>query len=1265
VRAHGRFRLSDVSQALLLTGLFISAVPRVQGAVYVVSNEAELRQAVIDANANGDPASTITLANDIVIADPNAFATIAKPLTINTGAFTVTGAIGTGTTGPGLDGLSFLRGPVTVDGAVVGGGAAASNSSGTGGVGVSRSGGEMTNLGAVTGGKGGSTCRTCGAGRIAGTGGAGVAVTDGFLVNEASGFITGGSGGDYDAQNGVGSSINAYPGGGGAGVTMVGGSLDNRGAIIGGNGGIGTNFPSNADNIFARAGGTGVELTGGSHINSGTIAGGEGGIGKNQGASGHGAGGVGLYLTGGGILINSGSINGEDGRSGGGSSAASGSFGGTGAVVTAGSTLENSGTITGGNSGTSNASGGGLGISGENATVINSGVVNAGLHGNGTQANAIEFTGGVNMLELRSGSTINGNVKAFGANDTLALGGSTDDSFDIGKIGAAKQYRSFGIFEKKGASTWTLTGATVETTPWTLTQGALSVSDDAKLGADAGALTFNGGVLQVTGTSFTGTARVINWGASGGGFDIADAENTFTVGQSLVGGGPLTKFGAGALVMTGENTYAGGTTIASGTLQLGDGGTSGSIVGDVVNNGALAFNRADDVIFDGVISGTGRVNQIGPGTTILTNASTYTGGTIIAQGSLQLGNGGTTGSIVGDVVNNGALAFNRSDTFVFNGVVSGSGTLSQIGTGTTVLTAENRYSGGTTIASGTLQLGDGGTTGSIVGDVANDGTLAFNRADTLTFGGTISGAGAIRQIGAGMTRLTADSSVFEGATTVEAGTLSVNGRLGGSMDVLGGRLQGIGTVGSTTHFAGGTIAPGNSIGTLTIEGDYVGDGGTLEIETELGGDDSPTDRLVVTGNTSGSTRVKVINVGGTGALTAEGIKIVDVGGASNGTFALRGDYVFQGQPAVVGGAYGYRLYQHGVRTPADGDWYLRSTLFNPPDPTDPDPAPLYQPGVPAYEVYAQVLQGLNALGTLQQRVGNRYWSGAGAVDGSGFIEGSGVWGRIEGVHSHFDPKVTTSSTGYDVNTFKLRAGVDGQLHDSDSGKLIGGFMAHYGHAWANASSLYGDGDLDTDGYGFGGTLTWYGAKGFYADGQAQLTWYDSDLSSRLARRRLAEGIGGFGYGLSLETGQRIDLDRQWTITPQAQLAYSEVDFDGFKDVFGAKVALDRGNSLRGRLGISTEYQDAWQDDAGQIRRTKLYWITNLYNEFLEGVKADVSGTKFASRNDRFWGGVGVGGSFNWGDDRYSIYGEAAVNTSLANFADSYWVNGTVGLRVVW
>ena len=113
----------------------------------------------------------------------------------------------------------------------------------------------------------------------------------------------------------------------------------------------------------------------------------------------------------------------------------------------------------------------------------------------------------------------------------------------------------------------------------------------------------------------------------------------------------------------GANTYTGGTTISAGTLQLGDGGARGGIIGNVVNNSTLSFNRADAMIIDGEISGTGAVNQIGTGTTILTGDNTYTGPTTISAGTLQIGNGGTTGSLgSGPLVNNGTSAFSRSDT---------------------------------------------------------------------------------------------------------------------------------------------------------------------------------------------------------------------------------------------------------------------------------------------------------------------------------------------------------------------------------------------------------------------------------------------------------------------------------------------------------------------------------------------------------------------------------------------------------------------------
>ncbi len=386
--------------------------------------------------------------------------------------------------------------------------------------------------------------------------------------------------------------------------------------------------------------------------------------------------------------------------------------------------------------------------------------------------------------------------------------------------------------------------------PWTFNNGTLS--NDG-----SGALTLSGNVNLFAGT-----------GTLGGSF--TGAANTMS--GVISGGGALSVNTAGTWALTNANTYTGGTTITAGTLQLGNGGTTGSILGNVVDNGVLAFNRSDAVTFGGVISGSGQVQQLGAGTTILASDNTYTGGTTISAGTLQLGSGGTSGSIVGDVVNNGTLAFNRSDTSTLSGAISGSGGVSQIGSGTTILAGNNTYTGGTTISAGTLQLGDGGTSGSIVGNVVNNGVLAFNRSDTFTFGGAISGTGAVNQIGSGTTILTGDSSSFTGATVIAQGTLVVNGSLAGSAVTVasGARLGGSGTIGATTLASGGRITPGNSIGTLTVSGSYSqASGASYQVELDPG--TVTSDRIQVTGTAtlaSGAT-LSVVNYTGAGYVAGQ------------------------------------------------------------------------------------------------------------------------------------------------------------------------------------------------------------------------------------------------------------------------------------------------------------------------------------------------------------------------------------------------------------
>jgi fibronectin-binding autotransporter adhesin len=261
-------------------------------------------------------------------------------------------------------------------------------------------------------------------------------------------------------------------------------------------------------------------------------------------------------------------------------------------------------------------------------------------------------------------------------------------------------------------------------------------------GAGTASLVFDGGTLQAVAnqSNFVGGFADGNATIGSGGAFLDSNGYTVTATSSFSGAGGLTKRGPGTLILAGNNTYGGATTIEAGKLQIGNGGTAGSIAGNVANNGTLAFNRSDDITFDGDISGSGALENSGAGTVILTGTNTHAGGTTITAGTLQLGNGGTTGSIAGDVVNNGLFAFNRSDDFTFGGAISGSGAVRQAGAGKVSIATANTYSGGTTIQSGTVQTSHASALGT-GGAILNGGTLdPVGRLDlaSLTWnGGTV------------------------------------------------------------------------------------------------------------------------------------------------------------------------------------------------------------------------------------------------------------------------------------------------------------------------------------------------------------------------------------------------------------------------------------------------------------------------------------------------------------------------------------------------
>ena len=218
----------------------------------------------------------------------------------------------------------------------------------------------------------------------------------------------------------------------------------------------------------------------------------------------------------------------------------------------------------------------------------------------------------------------------------------------------------------------------------------MSVSTDANLGTAANGLDFQGGTLRVTGTAFQSTPRMITWGAAGGGFDIADAGNTYTVAQALSGAGGLNKLGAGVLVLSSNNGYTGPTRVAGGTLGR-RWRHGGAIAGDAdVQAGAtLAFKRSDRLVYGGALSGAGQLRQQGSGTLVLTGNNRLTGATLIDAGTLQIGDGGATGGLAGNVANNGALIFNRSDDIAYAGSLSGSGATRKLGAGTLTLSGDS------------------------------------------------------------------------------------------------------------------------------------------------------------------------------------------------------------------------------------------------------------------------------------------------------------------------------------------------------------------------------------------------------------------------------------------------------------------------------------------------------------------------------------------------------------------------------------------------
>ncbi len=550
--------------------------------------------------------------------------------------------------------------------------------------------------------------------------------------------------------------------------------------------------------------------------------------------------------------------------SGGGSGTFGGTIGGTGGVTKTGAgteTLTGASTYTGG-------------------TTVAGGTLAIGAGGSLAATGAVSLTGLGTTLDL-SGAGANQTIGALSgaAGSSVTLGGNGLTFGDGTNQTFGGAISGTGGITKQGSGTETLTGANTYGGSTTINAGNLIIGTGGSLssattvnlatsgtgfalGAGAGAQTI-GGLAGVAGTTV---------GLGGSTLTLGGSANT-SFGGTISGTGGLVKNGTGSQTLTGNNTFSGGTTLGGGTLALGSNGALGTgavtvnapstidTTTAVTLSNPLALNAnatiggTQNLTLSGVVSGSGGLVKNGQSALTLNNSNTYQGGTVVNGGSLVLGNSGALGG-GGLTLNGGSLALGGTNLSLgalngaangtidtgtgslavagggsYGGTLTGGGSLTKSGAGTLTLTGASNYSGGTTIGAGTLQIGNGGTSGSLAGNVADSGALVFNRADNVSFGGAISGSGSLMQAGTGQLTLTG-TSTLSGPTTVNAGTLAVNGSLGNSTVTVqsGATVTGTGTIGGLVVANGATASAPQPGAALNVAGNVTFQpGSTLQV----------------------------------------------------------------------------------------------------------------------------------------------------------------------------------------------------------------------------------------------------------------------------------------------------------------------------------------------------------------------------------------------------------------------------------------------------
>ncbi|HDK2457376.1 TPA: autotransporter outer membrane beta-barrel domain-containing protein [Escherichia coli] len=797
-----------------------------------------------------------------------------------------------------------------------------------------------------------------------------------------------------------------------------------------------------------------------------------------------------------------------------------------------------------------------------------------------------------------------------------------------------------------------------------------------------------GGMWEVNKNVYTtiGVAGVGNLNISDGGKFVS--QNITFLGDKASGIGTLNLMDA---------------TSSFDTVGINVGNFGSGIVN--VSNGAT-LNSTGYGFIGGNASGKGIVNistdSLWNLKTSSTNAQLLQVG-VLGTGELNI----TTGGIVkardtqialndkskGDVRVDGQNSL--LETFNMYVGTSGTGTLTLTNNGTLNVEGGEVYLGVFEPAVGTLNIGAAhGEAAADAGFITNatkvefglgEGVFVFNnglltisteRSWAMTH--SISGSGDVTKLGTGILTLNNDSAAYQGTTDIvggeiafgsdsainmasqhinihNSGVMSGNVTTAGDMNVMpGGALRVAKTTIGGNLENGGTVQmnseggkPGN---VLTVNGNYTGNNGLMTFNATLGGDNSPTDKMNVKGDTQGNTRVRVDNIGGVGAQTVNGIELIEVGGNSAGNFALT-------TGTVEAGAYVYTLAKGKGND--EKNWYLTSkwdgvTPADTPDPinnppvVDPEGPSVYRPEAGSY---ISNIAAANSLFShrLHDRLGEPQYTDSLHSQGSA----SSMWMRHVGGHER--SRAGDGQLNTQANRYVLQLGGDlAQWSSNAQDRWHLGVMAGYANQHSNTQSnrvgYKSDGRIS--GYSAGLYATWYqndaNKTGAYVDSWALYNWFDNSVSSdnRSADDYDSRGVtasveGGYTFEAGTFSGSEGTLNT-WYVQPQAQITWMGVKDSDHTRKDGTRIETEGDGNVQTRLGVKTYLNSHHQRDDGKQREFQPYIEANWINN------SKVYAVKMNGQT------VGREGARNLGEVRTGV--EAKVNNNL-----SLW--GNVGVQL--